>query len=51
VFRDELEVDVDGGRPPAEEDRRRPARQVADPLLLRRYVEGSQKAPDPLGVR
>jgi hypothetical protein len=43
-------VDVDGRRPPAEKDRRCPARQVADAFLLGRGVERSDELLDPFGV-
>jgi hypothetical protein len=47
---DELQVDVDRRRPPAEQDGCRPARQIADTLFLGRRVEGSGEAPYPLDV-
>jgi hypothetical protein len=46
----ELQVDVYGGGPPAEEDSRRSAGQVANALLPGRRVERGQEAPDPLGI-
>jgi hypothetical protein len=47
---DEFEVDVDGGRAPAEENGRRAACQVADSLVLCRVVEGGEETENALGI-
>jgi hypothetical protein len=47
---DEFEVDVDGGRAPAEQDGSRAACQVADSLVLRGGVEGAEEAENAFGV-